>query len=97
MDRQAIINKTLNKLSKLNTISIDQMVDKIKDGTVPEASVPRTVVTFAEKNNYGDDEKKQLMEHLLESEVHKLSDKHLQRMEYLRDKMFKIPRSQLSF
>lgn len=95
MDRDLIIAKVLQKLSRINTISVNELIDKIKRGVVPKASLPRTVFSFAERNNYNDFERKELMEYLIKEDIHKMSAKHKQGMEFLRDTLFKIPSTEL--
>ena len=97
MNRDIIIAKVLKKLSEINTIDIKEMIGKIKDGTVPETSVPRFVYTFAERNRYDEDQRRTLMQYLFNEKVHKISPKHKQGMEYLRDKLFKFDRREFAF
>lgn len=96
MNRQDIINKTMNKLAMaVKNVDNQKVIQKILDGKIPEASVPRYINTFAENSNYNDDQKLKLLQDMVELKVHEISPKFKQGVEYLRDKMFKIPKANL--
>jgi len=96
MDRQAIINKTMTKLAMdVKNVDNKKVIQQILDKKVPEASVPRYIFNYAEQRHFNDDQRLKLMQDMIAMKVHEISPKYKQGVEYLRDKMFKIPRESL--
>jgi len=97
MNRQDIIDKTMSKLA-MNVKQQDnqKIIKLITDGKVKEKLIPRYIFSYAKENKFNDDQRLKLMQDLVKAKVQDISPEHKQGMEYLRDKMFKIPRASLT-